>query len=157
MWFYRGGRLGRITGLDPAGPYFEYTAPKVRLDVTDALFVDVIHTDGAPTYYIGLGLLQSSGHVDFYPNGGLDQPKCVSTLSKVTNGIFNLAFSDYDEFEKVSGCSHFLAVYLFTDSILNKDCKYVSYRCQNQEDFNSGKCLKCGLFGCNRMGQLQEL
>ncbi len=144
--------LGRITGLDPAGPYFENTDPKVRLDETDALFVDVIHTDGAPIYYIGLGLLQPSGHVDFYPNGGLEQPKCVSSSSKITNGIYNLAFLDYDQFEQVSGCSHLIAVHVFTDSILNKACKYASYPCANQDDFNAGKCLKCGSSGCNQMG-----
>ncbi len=43
-------------GLDPAGPYFENTDPKVRLDPTDALFVDVIHTDGAHNLLLGLGI-----------------------------------------------------------------------------------------------------
>jgi hypothetical protein len=61
--------LGRITGLDPAGPYFEFTDPRVRLDKTDAKFVDAIHTDGSGTLQLGLGLMQSAGHVDFYPNG----------------------------------------------------------------------------------------
>ncbi|CAG0892720.1 unnamed protein product [Darwinula stevensoni] len=42
------GKLGRITGLDPAGPLFEFTHPLVRLDPEDALFVDVIHSDAAP-------------------------------------------------------------------------------------------------------------
>ena len=32
-------------GMDPAGPYFENTDPEVRLDPTDALFVDVMHTN----------------------------------------------------------------------------------------------------------------
>lgn len=37
--------LGRITGLDPAQPHFAHTEPLVRLDLTDAELVDVIHTD----------------------------------------------------------------------------------------------------------------
>lgn len=42
--------------MDPAGPYFESTDPKVRLDPTDALFVDVIHTDGSHNLLLGLGM-----------------------------------------------------------------------------------------------------
>ena len=34
--------LARITGLDPAGPYFANTSKEVRLDETDALFVDAV-------------------------------------------------------------------------------------------------------------------
>ena len=34
------------SGLDPAGPYFEGLPEFVRLDPTDALFVDAVHTDG---------------------------------------------------------------------------------------------------------------
>ncbi|KAJ7383384.1 hypothetical protein OS493_028466 [Desmophyllum pertusum] len=65
--------LGRITGLDPAGPLFSTTDPAVRLDPSDARFVDIIHTDADR-----FGLYQTSGHIDFYPNGGLDQVGCKS-------------------------------------------------------------------------------
>ena len=40
-------------GLDPAGPQFEKKDPKVRLDPTDALFVDAIHTDGDSLIQLG--------------------------------------------------------------------------------------------------------
>ncbi|XP_073929709.1 lipase member H isoform X2 [Castor canadensis] len=39
------GQLGRITGLDPAGPLFNGRPPQDRLDPSDAQFVDVIHSD----------------------------------------------------------------------------------------------------------------
>ena len=31
--------------MDPAGPYYEDKPPSVILDPTDAVFVDVVHTD----------------------------------------------------------------------------------------------------------------
>lgn len=69
-----GQTLGRITGLDPAAPLFEYPDMETleqRLDPDDAYFVDVIHTNANH-----LGVISPSGHVDFYPNGGEMQPDC---------------------------------------------------------------------------------
>ena len=37
-----GGVLGRITGLDPAGPYFTNMPEVVRLDPSDAAYVDTV-------------------------------------------------------------------------------------------------------------------
>lgn len=59
-------------GLDPAKPTFSRAGPEGRLDPTDAMFVDVIHTCGK-----FLGLFEPLGHVDFYPNSGQpSQPGC---------------------------------------------------------------------------------
>nr|XP_013007309.1 lipase member I [Cavia porcellus] len=46
------GELGRITGLDPAGPKFSGKPSNSRLDYTDAKLVDVIHSDVDGIEYI---------------------------------------------------------------------------------------------------------
>ncbi len=89
-----GGRIGRITGLDPAAPGFILLKP--HLANSDARFVDVLHTAGMPT-----SLDLPIGHADFYPNNlKFEMPGCEG------HGI-------------VQGqkCSHFRAVEYFTESI----------------------------------------
>ncbi len=56
--------VGRITGLDPAEPHFEWAHPVTRLDEGDAYFVDVIHTDSNPMLSFGLGMHQVGGGID---------------------------------------------------------------------------------------------
>lgn len=47
-------RLFYLSGLDPAEPCFQGLPEEVRLDPSDAMFVDVIHTDSAPIIpYLG--------------------------------------------------------------------------------------------------------
>jgi len=67
------GKLSRVTGLDPALPGFHMlSSEKTRLDPTDAVFVDIIHSCGGV-----LGFLQPLGKADFYPNAGTAvQPGC---------------------------------------------------------------------------------
>lgn len=38
-------RVGRISGLDPAGPCFADLDPTLRLNNDDAMYVDVIHSN----------------------------------------------------------------------------------------------------------------
>ncbi|CAF0745305.1 unnamed protein product [Didymodactylos carnosus] len=154
---YAGARLpgiARITGLDPAGPYFENTDERVRLDQTDALFVDVIHTDAIAPFELSLGISQAIGHVDFYPNGGQNQPECSQTAGKILNGLLNYAFEDAEGIIKTTVCSHFAAVHYFTDSILKNSCSYTAFSCLNYNAFKSNQCfLLCNNdAGCNQMG-----
>lgn len=51
--------------------FFANTDTIVRLDQSDARYVDVIHSDIAYFVNGGFGLKQKIGHVDFYPNGEL--------------------------------------------------------------------------------------
>ncbi|XP_059168296.1 inactive pancreatic lipase-related protein 1-like [Physella acuta] len=138
--------LGRITGLDPAGPYFENTPASVRLDPTDALFVDVIHTDAGTLLTASLGIIQAVGHADFYPNSGHNQPGCIQ--SPVTT---------IEQWGLVEGlnefliCSHMRAIRLFTESI-NSSCHFKSYPCASELNFVLGLCTTCGVSGCANMG-----
>jgi len=90
------GRIARITGLDPAGPIFVELNASLRLDPSDAKFVDVVHTNGGTITKGALGLSIPSGHVDYYCNGGSLQPGCY--FSSVTKSIM-------DPVERVA-CSH---------------------------------------------------
>lgn len=57
--------VSRITGLDPARPCFENTDRFLQLDKSDALFVDVIHTNGRRLISFGLGMFDPLGKVNF--------------------------------------------------------------------------------------------
>jgi hypothetical protein len=50
-------------GLDPAQPCFQADSPDVRLDLDDAEFIDVIHTNGRGLVKVGLGLPQPIGEL----------------------------------------------------------------------------------------------
>lgn len=107
----------------------------VRLDKSDADFVDVIHTsDQKILDYVGIGMFMPVGHADFYPNGGNVQPGCEMSVSQVN-----------------PACSHLASHILFTDTIKN-NCLYNAYPCESMEEYEKGNCLKCGPKGCNRMG-----
>jgi len=127
-----GHTIARLTGLDPAGPYFENTDPAVRLDPTDATYVDVVHTDTRTVILDGVGAAMRMGHVDFYPNGGYYQPGC-----KIGG-------------ERWTSCGHERAVRYFLESI-NSKCLFTAKMCNSYEDYKNDKCEPCTT-DCRRMG-----
>ena len=62
-----------LPGLDPAGPWFDVDDDSVRIDKTDAEWVDIIHTNGR-----SLGIGRPVGDADFFPNKAGRQPGCDS-------------------------------------------------------------------------------
>lgn len=71
-----GVNLGRITGLDPAGPLYRLAGPSDRLASTDADLVVALHTDAGFN-----GYPDRIGDIDFYANGGTpSQPGCLELL-----------------------------------------------------------------------------
>ncbi|XP_073451925.1 pancreatic lipase-related protein 2-like isoform X2 [Aquarana catesbeiana] len=143
--------IDRITGLDPAQPYFQGTPIEVRLDPSDAKLVDAIHTDGAPTLinidFGGFGMSQTVGHLDFFPNGGEHMPGCkkteilnVGSLDRITNVVEDLA-----------ACNHLRSYKYYTESILNPE-GFMGYAASSYNDFQEGVGFPCPKNGCPMMG-----
>lgn len=114
-----GRRLGqvdrpprRVTGLDPAGPRFEWykTTGLERIGKDSGLFVDIIHTNPGV-----LGVKKQYGHLDFYVDGGFQNLRQFRGFrdgkSKYRNKL-----------------SHSHATTMFIESIL-EPTKYVSLPC----------------------------
>ncbi|KAI5621316.1 phospholipase A1 member A precursor, partial [Silurus asotus] len=140
-----GGKLGRITGLDPAGPMFKKADPFDRLDPSDAMFVEAIHTDSD---YFGISI--PVGHVDFFVNGGLDQTGCVRSS-------FASVFIYFPVYGYVI-CDHMRALHVYM-SALNGSCELTGFPCSSYENFLAGQCTSCdGPFNnvCPQIGLLKN-
>ncbi|XP_021453388.1 phospholipase A1 member A [Oncorhynchus mykiss] len=129
------GKIGRITGLDPAGPMFKRADTFDRLDPSDALFVEAIHTDAD---YFGISI--SVGHADFFLNGGMDQAGC--SRSRFTS-MYSYVI-----------CDHMRALHIYI-SALNGTCPLTGIPCSSYEDFLKGRCLGCP-GRCPRIGLLEN-
>ncbi|KAI4589084.1 hypothetical protein MJG53_003492 [Ovis ammon polii x Ovis aries] len=140
-------KVNRITGLDPAGPNFEYAEAPSRLSPDDADFVDVLHTFTRGSPGRSIGIQKPVGHVDIYPNGGTFQPGC--NIGEALRVIAERGLGDVDQLVK---CSHERSVHLFIDSLLNEENPSKAYRCNSKEAFEKGLCLSCRKNRCNNMG-----
>ncbi|XP_051871220.1 lipase member H-like [Pristis pectinata] len=115
------GKIGWITGLDPAGPLFTGKGVNDRLDPSDAQLVDVLHTD-----IDALGYREFLGHIDYYANGGTDQPGCPATI---LSG------------KKYMVCDHQRSVYLYINS-MTSPCNITIYPCESYAEFLDAQCTQ---------------
>ncbi|XP_071547998.1 uncharacterized protein [Panulirus ornatus] len=136
--------LSRISGLDPAGPLFESYSPSVRLDHTDARFVDVIHTNADSLLMGGLGAFEAMGHVDFYPNGGRMQKGCANLF---VGGVSDILWPTEGDGRYL--CNHRRGYKYYLNS-LAPICKFPSFVCRDYETFLKGDCFPCT--SCGNMG-----
>ncbi|XP_045769263.1 lipase member I-like [Maniola jurtina] len=110
---YRSRTIGRITGLDPAGPCFSFAYADQRLDKMDAQYVDVLHSNR-----LVQGVIEPLGHADFYINGGgPQQPGCV-----------------------MPSCSHLRAAQIYAESIRIPK-SFVGIRCLTWQEFETNSCI----------------
>ncbi|XP_047366180.1 uncharacterized protein LOC124955601 isoform X2 [Vespa velutina] len=108
-------KLERITGLDPAMPLFVAVDNDEKLDSDDANFVDVYHTNA----FIQ-GKLEPSGHIDFYMNGGINQPGCWENKNPF-------------------GCNHHRSAEYFAESI-NSEIGFWGWPCSGFLQYLLGLC-----------------
>ncbi|XP_055916678.1 phospholipase A1-like [Eupeodes corollae] len=107
------GRINIITGLDPAGPLFDYSNCDTRLCSTDAEFVDSIQTNGKL-----LGFLKPIGKAAYYPNGGKSQPGCLLDLAGV--------------------CSHSRAFIYYAEALVENN--FLAMKCSDYEEAVAKSC-----------------
>uniref|UniRef100_I3MCH2 Triacylglycerol lipase n=2 Tax=Ictidomys tridecemlineatus TaxID=43179 RepID=I3MCH2_ICTTR len=147
-----GGHVGRITGLDPAEPCFQGTPEEVRLDPSDAMFVDVIHTDIAPIVpFLGFGMSQKVGHLDFFPNGGRQMPGCQKNILSTIVDIDGL----WEGTRNFAACNHLRSYKYYGSSILNPD-GFLGYPCASYDEFQKDGCFPCPSGGCPKMGHYAD-
>lgn len=135
-------KLGRIYGLDPAGPCFgSFTGPlypaSKRLAPDDADEVITIHTNTAL-----LGIDKAIGRYSVFVEGGSVQPGCKG--GGVLKSIGTLTY-DGGDFDTIA-CSHSRAPNLLTfrhDQSKKDDCQLIAYECKDWKSFQNGQCGLC--------------
>lgn len=105
--------MGKIIGIDPAGPLFDVNDPESRLSPKSAKFTECIHS-GIP-----YGIKEPICHVDFYINKGKDQPNCGPLLRAL--------------------CSHARVVEIYTEALTNSKA-FFGYRCEDFDKALNGSC-----------------
>lgn len=126
-------KIGRISGLDPAGLMYNDVPGSLMINRHNAKLVDVYHTDIASEWLTPAGLSGQHGHADFYVNGGADQPGCQK----------------YESVKMRELCDHKSVISYFTQSIRSPG---YAIRCGSFADFKDGKCKSCGKRKCSLAG-----
>lgn len=149
-------KLGRIYGLDPAGPCFGalsgplYPSSK-RLAPTDAEEVITVQTNSAL-----LGIDKPLGKYSVFVEGGEIQPGCKD--GGLLKSIGSLTW-DGGDFDTLS-CSHSrapnLLSYRHNQGNSDDDCQMIAYECKDWHSFVLGHCGQCKSSGSHYSSTIQD-
>lgn len=121
---------------------------EVKLDSSDAKFVEVIHTDAFGSNFCSENLIKSKhffllaksqgtqermGHVDFYANNAGVQPGC-----DVVKGFPAAAKLDRNilkEGQILPDCSHKRAFKYYIEALEKPECKFLGIPCNDHKKF----------------------
>lgn len=122
-------KIPRMTALDPNGPLFD-DEPAVghKLDPQDAMTVDVLHSNAGV-----FGTKGPDGTIDFYLNGGSEQPQCKSKLDDDTDEALSSVNA------VANRCNHDRAHQVFARSI-DRANEFPSTGCNQVEDARKNRC-----------------
>lgn len=112
-------RLGSIVALDAAFPLFNIDQPAQRVAITDADYVESMHTNAGL-----LGFDRPLGHANFYPNWGRSQPGC---------GV-----------DVTGNCAHGRAYDYFGESIVT-NVGFWARQCASYDDILNQSCTASGV------------
>ncbi|XP_074041196.1 lipase member H isoform X1 [Leptinotarsa decemlineata] len=119
------GKVSRITGLDPAGPYFSLVGADEKIGKEDGYFVDIVHTNAG-----AFGLKENLGTVDIWVNGGSHQPACdvLKIIKRAPGNIPELVF-----------CNHYQAYRMYVMTLVDPK-SYPITECSTHKDFEKSFC-----------------
>lgn len=114
--------------------------------------------------FTALGFREPLGHIDFYANGGTDQPGCPKTIfsgnvieimwqmktQRSPSMCWLLIFVKMGWLCLIGGayfkCDHQRSVLLYFDSV-DRKCTTRAFPCTSYRDFLDGNCMNCEQFG----------
>lgn len=122
--------VARLTGLDPwnMGPINSITVG--TLSSVDAQWVETVHTEGNQR-----GDHESTGHVSYFVNGGVEQPMCNQALPGAR----------WD-------CSHIFALSVWAESVRAQSTVFPALACGSWTQFLSGACNNNAVGWMGRLG-----